>query len=181
MYVSEFTDNTPNEVLDVVERLKAADMLALILDLRSNPGGPVEYARKVAGEFLPAGTFMYEMDSQGNRIEYLVEGEGTIAGVDEVPMAVLANKATADASEALAGALQDASRATVIGTETNGDASRFLLLPARGRLGSATCGDALAHAPWGSSSATGASPPISKCLSWWAPVATPNWCAPTTI
>ena len=129
VYVSEFTDNTPNEVLDVVERLKAADMLALILDLRSNPGGPVESARKVAGEFLPEGTFMYEMDSQGNRIEYLVEGEGTIAGEDEVPMAVLANKATADASEALAGALQDASRATVIGTETNGDAAGFSYFP----------------------------------------------------
>ena len=119
VYVSEFTSTTSNEVLDVVERLKAADMLALILDLRSNPGGPVDSARKVAGEFLPAGLFMYELDSLGGRTEHLVEGEGTIVGED-IPMAVLVNGLTAESSEALAGALQDADRAEVIGATTTG-------------------------------------------------------------
>ena len=129
VYVSEFGDTTHTEVLDVVERLKAADMLALILDLRFNPGGPVEAARKVAGEFLPGGTFMYEMDSAGNRTDHLIEGEGTIAGEDEIPMAVLVEGSTADASEALAGALQDADRAEVIGTETKGEAAGFSYFP----------------------------------------------------
>ena len=131
IYVSEFNDTTPTEVLDVVERLKAADMLALILDLRSNVGGSVEAARKVAGEFLPTGAFMYEMDIQGNRTEYVIEGEGTIAEEDEVPMVVLVNELTADASEALAGVLQDTARAEVIGTATMGDAAGFSYFPLR--------------------------------------------------
>ena len=128
IYVSEFSDTTPTEVLDLVERLKAADMLALILDLRFNPGGQVDSARRVAGEFLPTGTFMYELDSLGNRTDHMIEGEGTIAG-DDVPMAILVEGSTADASEALAGALQDADRAKVIGTETKGEAAGFSYFP----------------------------------------------------
>ncbi len=132
VYVSEFRDTTHTEVLDVVERLKAADMLALILDLRSNPGGPLDSARRVAGEFLPTGTFMYEMDGEGNRTDHPVEGEGTIVGGDdELPMAVLVDEATGDSSEALAGALQDAERAKVIGTDTLGDAAGFSYFPLR--------------------------------------------------
>ena len=128
IYVSEFSDTTPTEVLDLVERLKAADMLALILDLRFNPGGQVDSARRVAGEFLPTGTFMYELDSLGNRTDHMIEGEGTIAG-DDVPMAILVEGSTAEASEALAGALQDADRAKVIGTETKGEAAGFSYFP----------------------------------------------------
>ncbi len=131
VYISEFRDTTPTEVLDVVERLKAADMLALILDLRFNPGGLVEAARKVAGEFLPSGTFMYELDSAGSRTEHFIEGEGTIVGEDEVPMAVLVEASTADASEALAGALQDADRAEIIGTGTRGEAAGSSYFPLR--------------------------------------------------
>ena len=131
VYISEFRDTTPTEVLDVVERLKAADMLALILDLRFNPGGPVDAARKVAGEFLPSGTFMYELDSAGSRTEHFIEGEGTIVGEDEVPMAVLVEASTADASEALAGALQDADRAEIIGTGTRGEAAGPPISPCR--------------------------------------------------
>ncbi len=128
IYVSEFSDTTPTEVLDLVERLKAADMLALILDLRFNPGGQVDSARRVAGEFLSTGTFMYELDSLGNRTDHMIEGEGTIAG-DDVPMAILVEGSTADASEALAGALQDADRAKVIGTETKGEAAGLSYFP----------------------------------------------------
>ena len=139
-------DTTPSEVIDVVERLKAADMLALILDLRFNPGGGVDSARKVAGEFLPVGTFMFELDALGNRVEHMVEGEGTIAGDDSVPMAVLVDGDTADASEALAGALQDAARATIIGTGTKGDGCRVFLFPTPRWLGDATGHHPLAYA-----------------------------------
>ena len=129
IYVSEFNDTTPNEVLDLLERLKAADMLALILDLRSDTGGLLDSARRVAGEFLPTGTFMYEMDRLGNRTDHVVEGEGTLAGEDEVPMAVLVSGSTTDALEALAGALQDAGRAEIIGVDSKGDGAGFSYFP----------------------------------------------------
>jgi carboxyl-terminal processing protease len=129
IYVSEFNDTTPNEVLDLLERLKAADMLALILDLRSDTGGLLDSARRVAGEFLPTGTFMYEMDRFGNRTDHVVEGEGTLAGEDEVPMAVLVSGSTTDALEALAGALQDAGRAEIIGVDSKGDGAGFSYFP----------------------------------------------------
>ena len=91
----------------------------------------MDAARRVAGEFLPAGTFMYELDGAGSRTEHFIEGEGTIVGEDEVPMAVLVEASTADASEALAGALQDADRAEIIGTGTRGEAAGFSYFPLR--------------------------------------------------
>ena len=53
MYISDFQANTPDDVLDVLEDLSQLDTLALILDLRSNPGGSIESAHKVASNSFP--------------------------------------------------------------------------------------------------------------------------------
>ena len=48
MYISDFRDNTLEEVITALEEFKQLDTLALILDLRNNPGGSLESARQIA-------------------------------------------------------------------------------------------------------------------------------------
>ncbi len=129
IYISEFQANTPDEVVDILEELRLVDMLALILDLRSNPGGSIESAQKVASQFLSEGLFMYEIDRDENRKDWHIE-EGGAADIGELPILVLVNEATTSAAEAVAGALQDAERAKIVGTRTfgKGSASQFFKL-----------------------------------------------------
>ena len=121
IYISDFQENTPDEVLDVLEELQQVDMLALVLDLRGNPGGSIESAQKVVSQFLQDGLLMYEIDTEGNRKDWPVE-EGGIA-TERLPMVVMVNGLTASAAEATAGALRDLRRAKILGTRTLGKGS----------------------------------------------------------
>ena len=121
IYISEFLEHTPDQFLDALEELTRLDMLALILDLRNNPGGSVEAARDVASQFLSDGLFMYEIDREGNRVNWPVESGGI--ATEELPMIVMVNELTGSAAEALAGALQDTGRAKILGTKTFGRGS----------------------------------------------------------
>ena len=125
LYISDFKENTPNEVLDELELMSRLDTLALILDLRSNPGGSISSAQKVASEFITDGLFMYEINKEGVRKDWLIE-KGGIA-TEELPMVVIVNQLTASAAEAVAGALQDSGRAVIFGARTvgKGSASEF--------------------------------------------------------
>ncbi len=123
IFISEFLENTSDEALTALEELKQVDMLALILDLRGNPGGSIESAQKVTSQFLADGLFMYEIDKEGNRRDWHIEGEGIATDVDGLPMVVLVNGVTGSAAEAVAGALQDTKRATVMGKTTFGKGS----------------------------------------------------------
>ncbi len=121
MYIAEFRLSTGDEVLDALEALNTTDFLALILDLRGNPGGSLEAARDVASQFIPDGLFMYAIDKEGNREDWFIDkGE---AFKENLPIAVVVSEFTASAAEALAGALQDRKQATIIGVETFGKGS----------------------------------------------------------
>ena len=121
IYISDFLGTTPDEVLDVLEQLKQVDMLALILDLRSNSGGSIEAGQKVASQFLSDGLFMYEIDKDGTRTNWPIE-EGGITS-ESLPMVVIVNGLTSSVAEAMAGAFQDANRAKILGTTTLGKGS----------------------------------------------------------
>ena len=128
IYVADFIGTTPDDIFDVLEELKQIDMLALILDLRSNSGGSIESGRAVVSQFLPDGLFMYEIDREGKRTEWAVEAGGIAPA--ELPMVVLVNELTSSVAEAVAGALQDMKRAKIMGTRTagKGSASVYKLL-----------------------------------------------------
>ena len=125
IYISDFHDNTPVEVKGALQDLQRVDMLALILDLRHNPGGSIASAQEVVSHFLADGLFMYEINKEGNTKDWPIT-DGGIA-TEELPMVVLVNEFTGSAAEAVAGALQDTGRAQIIGTRTfgKGSASRF--------------------------------------------------------
>ena len=118
IHISDFRDNTGEEVFTALEEFNALDTLALILDLRSNAGGSIESARDTASQFLNSGLFMYDVDKSGTKKDWPIV-DGGIA-VEDLPMVVLVNEFTANAAEALAGSLQDAGRAEVMGVRTLG-------------------------------------------------------------
>ena len=53
--LTEFRENSYNELHQALEKLKAQGADSLILDLRNNPGGLLDVAIKIAEDFLPAG------------------------------------------------------------------------------------------------------------------------------
>jgi carboxyl-terminal processing protease len=124
MYIQAFYDHTIDEVLDVLETFNELETLGMVLDLRSNQTGSLELARDVAAQFVSNGLFAYQVDNEQVRTDlHLQEGEGSGVLDREVKLVVLVNQGTAEAAEALAGALQDAGRGVVMGDPTRGRGS----------------------------------------------------------
>lgn len=105
----------------VDEIVKNKNTKGIVLDLRNNPGGYLEGAVDIYGEFVKAGSVgVIEERSDGNKKEYKTERIGRLM---TMPLAVLVNGGSASASEILAGALADANRAKLIGEKTFGKGS----------------------------------------------------------
>lgn len=115
--IYEFIETTYEQFHQAYEELQKEGMKALVLDLRSNPGGFLDQVQKVADDFIPKGSVIVSTeDKQGNK-EYLkAETEEQI----EVPLAVLIDGYSASASEILAGAIKDYELGTLIGQKTFG-------------------------------------------------------------
>lgn len=116
LQVLRFTNRTPTELRTGIEVLKAAEVEALILDLRDNSGGLLEESIQVASEFLASGVVTIEESKSGVR-NFDVRPGGL---APTIPLAVLVNNRTASASELVAGALRDQGRGILIGQRTYG-------------------------------------------------------------
>lgn len=118
--VINFNDDTRLRFEEVVEEVIAADPKGVILDLRNNPGGYLDIAVSMAGEWVGDEIVLKER-RQGKIIEQLRGmGRKRFAGI---PTVVLVNGGSASAAEIVAGALQDHEAATVIGETTFGKGS----------------------------------------------------------
>ena len=118
-----FTANSSQKFSQALAEFRASGSDKLIVDLRGNPGGYLDAAVQMASRFLPKGTEVVTEDYQGNR-ENLVHRSTGSGGVPEnAKVVVLINQGSASASEILAGALQDADRATLIGARSFGKGS----------------------------------------------------------
>jgi carboxyl-terminal processing protease len=89
----------------------------LVLDLRDNPGGLLEEAVTVASQFLSNGNVLLAKDARGDTEAIPVQKGGLATNT---PMVVLVNEGSASAAEIVAGALQDAHRAQIVGETTFG-------------------------------------------------------------
>jgi carboxyl-terminal processing protease len=113
------SENAAVELRTAIDRLKAEGMRALVLDLRSNPGGLIREGVKVAGLFLqPGDTIAVSQGRSSKRPRaYLAEES---ADWDDIRLVLLVNRGTASSAEVIAGALQDHDRAAIVGTPTYG-------------------------------------------------------------
>ena len=108
-----------DELRAAVDTLVSQGMTALVLDLRSNPGGLIREGVAVASLFLqPGDTVATSVGRSWKRPKsYLAQAPGEW---DDLHLAVLVNRGTASSAELVAGALQDHDRAVLVGTPTYG-------------------------------------------------------------
>ncbi len=116
-----FAATTDHELRRELNSLNDAGMQRLLLDLRDNPGGPLDQAIKVANRFLPRGDMVvYTRGRVANSDQdYYAREESEFT---ELPLMVLVNRSSASASEIVAGAIQDHDRGLVVGETTFGKA-----------------------------------------------------------
>ncbi len=124
----QFQEDSSSEMEDALRDLEENGMEALILDLRSNPGGLLNSAVEVADKFLEKGKLIVytEGRKKNQDMRFIAHQEFTHPNY---PMAVLVNHGSASASEIVAGALQANSRAVIIGTQTYGKGSVQSVIP----------------------------------------------------
>ena len=119
--IESFTSRTSNEIINIINVLKdeGKSFSGVILDLRSNPGGLLDQAVKVADIFLSQG-IVVTTKGRNTEVEVAYNHEETDINC---PVIVLINHESASASEIVAGALQDHDRAIVIGQPSFGKGS----------------------------------------------------------
>lgn len=124
--IYEFMGNDVDGFKKGLNALSEQGMRALIIDVRSNPGGLLTDVVEIADLLLPKGLIVYTQDRYGRREEYYSDESAL-----DIPMAVLVNGMSASASEILAGALQDYGVAAVVGEKTYGKGIVQTVIPFR--------------------------------------------------
>jgi len=119
--LQDFGENTDRDLKHALHELASKGMRRLLLDIRRNPGGPLDQAIKVANEFLPRGRMIVYTRGrvQNSDQDYRATEDGEFA---DIPVVMLANRDSASASEIVTGALQDHDRAYIVGETTFGKA-----------------------------------------------------------
>ncbi len=135
--ITSFNEQADNGVKTAIKALKQQSgdkLIGIVLDLRNNPGGLLDQAIAVAGDFLDKGEIV---STRGRRSEdaarYFAQSGDLTGGM---PMVVLINGGSASASEIVAGALQDHHRAVLLGTRSFGKGSvqTIIQLPGHGAM-----------------------------------------------
>jgi carboxyl-terminal processing protease len=117
--LNAFTPTSTRELRAELDRLRAAGVRGVILDLRRNPGGLLEQGISVSDVFLGRGQLIAETRGRAPGQTQ----RAVASGVDAYPellIAVLIGPGSASAAEIVAGALQDHDRAVVVGRTSYG-------------------------------------------------------------
>ena len=119
--ISRFGDDTTALTTDAANKLKAAGVTSIILDLRGNPGGLVNSAVDVSSLWLDQGKTVLEEKRDEKVVKtYRATGKNPLKGM---PTTVLIDGGSASASEIVAGALRDNGAAKLLGEKSFGKGS----------------------------------------------------------
>ncbi|MFA5863800.1 MAG: S41 family peptidase [Phycisphaerae bacterium] len=118
--ITSFLTHTTDELDQAYRELLGQDVQALVLDLRTDPGGLLESGVEVASRFLSSGVIVSTKGRYQQESVWKAGGENVYK---PLPMVVLVNEYTASAAEIVAGALKDHHRAKIIGVRTYGKGS----------------------------------------------------------
>jgi carboxyl-terminal processing protease len=127
--LTQFGENTADELEDGLKKLEQQGLEGLVLDLRGNPGGLLDQAVAVSEKFVKAGQPIVSTEGRtpGGDLHRRSSGQGKKR--TSLPIAILVNGGSASAAEIVTGALQDLKRAMVIGETTFGKGSVQSILP----------------------------------------------------
>jgi carboxyl-terminal processing protease len=150
--ITEFGSESARDFRKAVDKLKkdsGGKLRGLVLDLRNDPGGLLNAAVEISGNFLDGGTVVSIRGRQKTEDRsFTAPAKGDL--LPGVPVVVLINGASASASEIVAGALQDRHRATILGTPSFGKGSVQSVIPLEGH-GALRLTTALYYTPAGRS------------------------------
>ncbi len=121
--ITQFNVPTAEDLGKKLDELEKQGMQALVLDLRYNPGGLLNSAIDVAGQFLPPKRLVASTEGRvasQNRKYFTAD---TTKPRPPYPLAILINTGSASGSEIVAGALKDLNRAILVGETTFGKGS----------------------------------------------------------
>lgn len=137
--ISSFVETTGEDLKRAIADIKSQggpEIRGYVLDLRDDPGGLLDQAIAVSGDFLSKNELV--VSTRGRREDevrnYNAKGRDL---TDGKPLIILINGGTASASEIVAGALQDHKRATILGVTSFGKGSVQTILPLDGPRGGA--------------------------------------------
>jgi len=128
--VSTFQSRSADNVKEAIRALRIENdgqLKGLILDLRNNPGGLLNAAVDISDIFISKGLIVYtEGRVKGSNQKFKAKPTDLLK---DAPLVVLVNGGSASASEIVAGALQDHSRAVIVGSKTFGKGSVQTVMP----------------------------------------------------
>lgn len=104
--------SSADDMLAEINKLKAANVDAMIVDLRSNGGGSLDASIDIAGMFFDAGPVVQIKDMRDSISVHKDEDSKTYY---KGPLLVMINRQSASASEIFAGAIQDYNRGLIVG------------------------------------------------------------------
>lgn len=121
----DFSETSARELSDAIAGLRdqagQTGLAGVVLDLRDNGGGLLDQAIAVVDLFVNEGAIVRTRGRGGAVLDEARALPGQ--AWSRLPLVVLVNKASASASEVVAGALQDHRRALVVGERTYGKGS----------------------------------------------------------
>ncbi|MFW6016397.1 MAG: S41 family peptidase [bacterium] len=124
--IAQFVQNVGEKVETAIRELEDEGAKAVILDLRSNPGGLIGEAIEVSSSFLSKKDVVSVRSKIGSNEVYRTK-DGIYS--TELPLVVLINQGSASGSEIVAGAIQDYERGILMGKKSFGKGSVQSLLP----------------------------------------------------
>lgn len=134
--VSQFDVITVEQFEAAVNELEKDGMKGLIIDLRSNPGGVLDSAVKMADYLLPDNLKKYDRGDGKTLIVYTADKneKGDVYTASDkheldLPLVIMINGDSASASEVFTGAMKDYNRATVVGVTSYGKGIVQNLMP----------------------------------------------------
>lgn len=123
---------SPDTVLQLKEVLEKSNFSSLVLDLRNNDGGSIKQVQRVMGLFLPNVLMGYRHFVEGNNEEIRSIGDDSV--LFDLPIYILINRQTAQASELFVASMLAHTRATVVGERTAGVAGEHHFYPIQDNL-----------------------------------------------
>lgn len=131
--ITSFNEQTDKGLERAITKIKdevGDELQGIVLDLRNNPGGLLDQAIAVSDAFLDRGEIVSTRSRKPEDTQRFNARTGDLAS--GLPVVVLINSGSASASEIVAGALQDHSRAVILGTKSFGKGSVQTIMPLSG-------------------------------------------------
>jgi len=153
--INTFSEQAHSGLVNELKKLKLQigekNIKGVVLDLRNNPGGLLDQAISVSDEFLDKDKVVVSISGRDKTQTKYYKDEADESLVPGVPVVVLINEGSASASEIVAGALQDNSRAMIMGAKSFGKGSVQTVIPLDKNHGAIRLTTALYYTPSGKS------------------------------